>query len=156
MAEQDSEVVETKAQHTPGPWRWELNLKGKHVSLNGGKPRFDLTVLDCERWGMGSARLRLLERSGSGMMLMAPCEQFAAQVPGREHHADWFQTLNHPDANLIAAAPELLAACKALDDYQRLYESNTYDRMPGNEFYSGKAMEIVAAARAAITKAVGR
>lgn len=28
---------------------------------------------------------------------------FAQEVEGREHHASWYQTLQHPDAEFIAA-----------------------------------------------------
>lgn len=56
---------------------------------------------------------------------------------------------------LIAAAPELLAACQALSDYQREYESNAMapDRMPGTSLYSDEAMKVVRMARAAIKAA---
>lgn len=47
------------------------------------------------------------------------------------------------NASLIAAAPELLAVAKALDEYQRTY----------HDLYSNEAMRIVRAARAAIVKA---
>jgi hypothetical protein len=43
------------AQHTPGPWRWEFNAERKSVDLVGGRPMFDLTVMDFARWGMGNA-----------------------------------------------------------------------------------------------------
>ena len=42
--------------------------------------------------------------------ILSGCENYLEIVPGREHHAKWFKTLNHPDANLIAAAPDLFAA----------------------------------------------
>jgi len=54
-----------------------------------------------------------------------------------------------PDARLIAAAPELLAACKAIVEYQRLAESDeTYGLL--NAY--AKAFET---AVAAVTKATG-
>lgn len=98
----------SEENHTPGPWRWEVNLKSKRVELCGGKPQFDLTVLNFSRWGMNGAKVEFLQRCKSGM-LIEPCEKFAVPIPGREHHADWCQTINHPDANLIASAPDLLA-----------------------------------------------
>jgi hypothetical protein len=60
------------------------------------------------------------------------------------------------NARLIAAAPELLDVAAALNAFQREYQTNTYDTLPGNEFYSGKLMAVVLAARAAIAKAEGR
>ena len=95
--------------HTPGPWRWELNEKSKQLQLCGGVPRFDLTVMDFERWGMDSAIVRF-RADVDGMNLMHHARDFAVVAAGREHHAEWFKTLNHPDANLIAACPDLLAA----------------------------------------------
>lgn len=93
--------------HTPGPWRWELNEKSKELQLCGGVPTFDLTVIDFARWGMDSAVARF-RADVARLNLMHHAKDFAAVVVGREHHAEWFKTLNHPDANLIAAAPELL------------------------------------------------
>ncbi len=41
--------------HTEGPWRWELSMQSKRLHLVGGRPQFDLTVMDFTRWGMGGA-----------------------------------------------------------------------------------------------------
>lgn len=101
------------ATHTPGPWRWELNLKSKQLHLCGGKPTYDLTVMDFVRWGMGNAQPRFIT-GGPGMNIMKPCYEFAAICPGREHHKDWFQLLRHPDSQLIEAAPDLLNALRAM------------------------------------------
>lgn len=90
---------------TPGPWRWELNLKSRQAQLCGGVPEFDLTVMDFVRWGMGNKPGKLRA------MLLDRCETMGEVVPGREHHSNWFQTINHPDARLIAASPDLHAAC---------------------------------------------
>lgn len=100
-------------KHTPGPWRWEINLKSKKIQLCGGVPRHDLTVMDFARWGIQGAAPRLRE-DVDRMNIMHRCDRWAKVVPGREHHADWFQTVDHPDMRLIAAAPDLLAACEAL------------------------------------------
>ncbi len=56
------------------------------------------------------------------------------------------------------AAKELLAVCKSLDAFQRLYEKRTMQPgyMPGNDYYSDLQMEIVGAARAAIGKVEGK
>ncbi len=106
--------TETIKSHTPGPWRWEINLKSKRVELCGGKPRFDLTVLHFSRWGMSGAKVDFLQRRDDGLTLIEPCEKFAVPIEGREHHREWCQTINHPDANLIAAAPDLLAALEGV------------------------------------------
>lgn len=60
---------------------------------------------------------------------------------------------NH--AMLISAAPDLLAACLALDVFQRNYEANTEDAAPGNSHYAALLMEVVRQARVAIAKAEG-
>lgn len=100
---------------TPGPWRWELNEGYKQVYLCGGKPMFDLTVMDFVRYGMGGAAPRFNRTlTQPGINLMERVEHFACVVSGREHHADWFKSVQHPDALLIAAAPDLLAVCMAL------------------------------------------
>lgn len=102
--------------HTAGPWRWEVNPTTKHVNLCGGHRReFDLTVVDFTRWGMSSAMPRFRDMREGELNLMTRCTEFMQVAPGRAHHASWFQLLNHPDANLIAAAPDLLAALEGLD-----------------------------------------
>lgn len=108
----EPETVPTQGSlHTPGPWRWEINLKSRVVRLTGGvRPLYDLTVMDFVRWGMGNAAPRFIDQDH----LMERADTYAAVVPGREHHAQWFQGLSHPDAHLIAAAPDLLAALRAV------------------------------------------
>ena len=100
------------SKHTAGPWRWELNEKSRQVHLCGGVPQFDLLVMDFVRWGMDGAAPRLREPERDGLNIMHRCERWAQIVPGREHHAIWFKGLDHADARLIAAAPDLLAACQ--------------------------------------------
>lgn len=92
------------ARFTPGPWRWEVNNKSKQVQLCGGaRPKFDLTVMGFRRWGMGGAAPAFINER----LIMQRADELTEVVPGREHHANWFQTINHPDAHLIAAAPRL-------------------------------------------------
>src|SRR5690349_20080023 len=97
----------SKSKYTPAPWRWEINLAHKTLNLCGGKPTYDKTVMDFTRWGMGGAAPRFNSCEGEGFNFMERAEVFASTVEGREHHKSWFQTLSHPDAKLIAAAPEL-------------------------------------------------
>lgn len=99
-----------KFKGTPGPWRWEVNLKSKDINLVGGVPRYDLTVMDFVRYGTGGASPRFRIDHEPGFNIMERAETMVKIVHGREHHAGWFQTLLHPDANLIAAAPDLLVA----------------------------------------------
>lgn len=95
--------------HTPGPWRWELNLDSRQLELCGGGG-YDVTILDPVRWGMHGATVRFRDPDIRGNLLHAPHEVAAwhAPFPGREHHSHWLQDVTHPDARLIAAALELL------------------------------------------------
>jgi hypothetical protein len=130
--------------HTPGPWRWEFNGEHRRLHLVGGRPRYDLTILDFGRWGMNGATMRLRDTAHDGMQLLYRIHErpdWIAPEAGREHHKDWHQLLTHPDARLIAAAPDLLEALHALlftaDD------SPSYDAA-------------ITQARAAIAKAEGQ
>jgi hypothetical protein len=93
--------------HTPGPWRWEVSLKSKNVSLCGGRPPFDQTVMDFVRWGMGGAAPRLIDHN---RFLLRRADEFSVTVPGREHHSAWFRAIDHPDARMIEASPEMYDA----------------------------------------------
>lgn len=90
-------------------------MNGKSVHLVGGVPAFDLTVMDFDRWGMHGAAPRLRQVTHHGMNIMDRCEIYAKSVPGREHHKQWFQDIDHPDMRLMAAAPMLLRALLLID-----------------------------------------
>lgn len=101
------------APHTAGPWRWEFNRKHKVLHLVGGKPTYDLTIMDFDRWGMGGAIATLRDTAHDGMNIMHRlCDRndWIAPFEGRTHHADWCADVIHPDMRLMAAAPDLLAA----------------------------------------------
>lgn len=105
----------SKAKHTPGPWRWEFNELHRSLHLVGGLKRYDLTVIDFDRWGMNGATMRLRDPEHDGMNIMHKVHErqdWIAPEPGREHHKDWHQFLTHPDALLIQAAPDLLDAMR--------------------------------------------
>lgn len=96
--------------HTAGPWRWEFNAKDKEVHLVGGRPQYDLTIMDFTRWGMGGAGIRLRDVRHNGLNVMEKLHErpdWVAPFFGREHHADWRAAVTHPDMRLIEAAPEL-------------------------------------------------
>jgi len=103
------------APHTEGPWRWEFNRKHKVMHLVGGRPKFDLTIMDFDRWGMNRAVATLRDTAHDGMNIMhRVCDRpdWIAPFAGREHHANWCADIIHPDMRLMAASPCLLAAAK--------------------------------------------
>lgn len=130
------------APFTAGPWRWEFNAKHKRMHLVGGKPMYDLTIMDFDRWGMGGAVATLRDTAHDGMNIMhRVCDRpdWIAPFAGREHHADWCADVIHPDMRLMAAAPDLLgAAQKALEECCDLIATPAGDAL-----------------QAAITKAMG-
>lgn len=96
---------------TPGPWRWELNRTTKSLHLVGGKPKFDLTIIQPVRWGTHSATLYVRDTAHDGMNILHKLhdrQDWIKPFPGRDHHADWCAGVTHPDMRLIEAAPKLL------------------------------------------------
>ena len=95
-------------ERTPGPWYWEAKVspssdgrKGTpHVRLMTAGVRGGYTVLTFDRMGMGGAQVKFLEGP-----LIEPYSKFVENV---DHNG--YGRLRHPDALLIAAAPELYAA----------------------------------------------
>jgi hypothetical protein len=133
-----------KAPYTPGPWRWEINRKHRGLHLVGGLPQYDLTIMNFARWGMGGAVATLRDTAEAGFNIMHRLPDrpdWIAPLPHREHHADWCAGVTHPDMLLMAAAPDLLEALRALVDMDV-----SYQRGPVVE-------DAVEKARAAIAKA---
>lgn len=122
-AAQLEEIKEREQAATAGPWAWQINIKGKTVTLQGGRPRLDLSVMQFERWGMNrAAPTFMIPGQRDGLQAWERADHYAATVPGREHHASWFQRIAHPDAAFIAHArtdvPALLAHIEALEARQ--------------------------------------
>lgn len=84
--------------HTPGPWLWRGNRRQRQLWLCTPHSGM-LIVMDFVRWGMGQATPRFRV---DGVMRKA--EEF---VDDADYHGE-FVGVDHPDARLIAAAPELL------------------------------------------------
>jgi hypothetical protein len=138
-----------KAPHTPGPWRWEISMNSKRLHLVGGKPMYDLSIMDFDRWGMSSAVVTLRDTAHDGMNIMHRLPDrpdWIAPFPGREHHASWCQDITHPDMRLMAAAPDLLDALIVL------VEKNA-DYMRRNNLGDPEREDATKQARAAIAKA---
>ena len=129
-------MPETK--HTPGPWRWFGNTKSHDIHLatvNGGR----VFVLNFVRWGMAGAQPRFQGRGERRGFMVPATDLVTYEVDYRRD----ISGINHPDAHLIAAAPELLRALKGA-----LYDSGCDGDLCMHEWHE--------LARAAIAKAEGR
>lgn len=73
-------------------------------------------------------------------------DELSVVVPGREHHSDWFRDIDHPDARLIAAAPDMLEAI------EETLQSVVMNRLHDTIEISRDAIELL---RAALAKAKG-
>ncbi|MBY0261713.1 MAG: hypothetical protein K2Q20_05185 [Phycisphaerales bacterium] len=111
-ATQQPEAASEFAGHTPGPWEWHMYADGTATLRT--PDRGLLTVLDAVRKGMSGATVRVAFWQG------------ITEGVGRGRLGGVMRQLNasHPDAELIAAAPRLLAErdktraeCEALRKY---------------------------------------
>lgn len=124
MEDKIKEIEQRLNKATPGPWQWDVNIacKTAHLETTHSGMYF---VLGFQRWGMQSAQPEFqkfknyegpVEERGS--LGTYPIKEFA--VPRMAHHPDFDMDINHPDAQLIAHAPEdikyLLGEIKRLND----------------------------------------
>jgi hypothetical protein len=118
----------SETKFTPGPWRWEFNRQHKSVYLVGGVPTFDKTVMQFHRWGMYGAVPAFNDKiTGNVWNIMERlCDkpEWLSPFEGREHHIKWCSNVVHPDACLIAAAPDMYAELEAAMNVFRFYQGH--------------------------------
>jgi hypothetical protein len=106
---------------------------------------FDKTVMQFGRWGMQGAAPLFNSHAQTNHNIMEFAHEINGWIKpfeGREHHAKWCASLNHPDAQLIAAAPTMLEAL-------RLAVVALAHASESNETYSAAYASVDAAIRAA-------
>lgn len=135
--------------NTPGPWRWEFNEKHRQLTLVGGRPKYDLTIMEFCRWGMWGAGVSMRDTrpESEGFNLMHKVHErpnWIVPFPGREHHKDWCAAIAHPDMRLMQAAPDLL---EALEMCAKAMESCLPDFNPFDQAAYDKARAAIAKAR---------
>lgn len=133
-------------KNTPGPWDWYGNRNGVYLATPN---RGHLIVMDFVRNGLQSAVPRFAIWKGEERERMG----------GLMKRADEIDLSQHPDARLIKAAPDLLAACEALIRATREPEMQSigFDEEPS--YATAEDHELARAifeARAAIAKAKGQ
>lgn len=100
--EQLREIEEREKKATPGPWAWTISLRSKAMRLEShGRGQMLEYIMDFMRWGMGGAKARFLDREKS---LMVDADKLTRVIPGRAHHSEWAQEIDHPDADFISGA----------------------------------------------------
>jgi hypothetical protein len=106
--------------------------------------------MDFVRWGMSGAAPRFIDKR-STITRLTRADDFGAIMDGREHHAGWFKLINHPDARLIAAAPDMAAALgKCITAL--MFEAERHAREQDGVALA-QVHDAIMSARAALTKA---
>lgn len=97
--------TERGEKHTPGPWMWYHDING---GIDLRTPHSgQLLVMDYGSLATKRPVLRFAERVDRMGGLMKPARDLLPTNPP----AIGFTTIDNPDARLIEAAPDLLAAC---------------------------------------------
>jgi len=106
------------AEHTPGDWGWFGNEYGFYLATKHSGRRF---VMDFVRMGMRGAqpRFQIDGRMVKGADLVRfevdrSVQGFTAGKASESVYRYDIVEINHPDARLIAAAPQLKAALEAI------------------------------------------
>ena len=97
--------------HTPGPWRWEVNMKSKSLHLVGGKPQFDLTIIEPTRWGMGSATLMDMQLIEAAPDMLEALRKAVVLLAGACVHAPELEP--HETYEAVSAAIAKATGCAA-------------------------------------------
>lgn len=100
---------------TPGPWRWNVNVRCKDIGLESPES----VVMDFVRYGMDGAAPSF---ALNGVLERA--DRMAKSLPGKEHHVGFDDYIDHPDAAFIAYARTALP--QALDEIERLRAERDY------------------------------
>lgn len=100
---------------TPGPWMWDMRTGSQScmlVTAHSGR----YYIMGFERWGFHNACPVFqtyktyhgpVSKRGSTDLVRA--DKLAKPIPGMEHHIGFDEYIDHPDAKLIAKAPEIIA-----------------------------------------------
>jgi hypothetical protein len=114
-------------KHTPGPWHWVIQDRSMATLGVGQDP------------GIGDPHV----------LSVSPCKS----CEGISENWEWGKCLtpSESDANLIAASPDLLAACQAMIEWDNEEKSHRLDFYARMELCQ-RAFDL---ARAAIAKATG-
>lgn len=108
LAEIKARAEMEPAKQTPGPWRWRRGFGHKGSACLMAEHSGTLLVLDAVRAGMQGAEVRFAIRT-------------AGDLGGIMHKASELDLGIHPDAALMALAPDM---AEALDEARALLEES--------------------------------